>query len=373
MKILALVPAIYNTSPGQRFRLEQWEPWLRKAGVRITWAAFEDNELHATIYQSSQTLTKLRLVTRALKRRVDVLRCVREYDAVYVFREAALLGPPLFERWVKSAGIPLVFDFDDAIFVPYKSPTNGYLSLLKFGSSKTRTICRIADHVMGGSPHLADYARQFNSNVSIIPTTIDTNKYSAADSWEGGSTPVIGWSGSHSTVAHLNTLREALKRLAKKERFKLRVIGTPKYELDGVEVEAMPWRADSEVTDLRAINIGIMPLPDDRWSRGKCGLKALQYMALGIPTVCSPVGVNAEIINDQENGMLAVTEDEWIIKLSQLLHSADLREKLGRAGRETVETQYSASSQASRVFKIFEALTMARRLSGVKQPVPSNL
>jgi len=276
-----------------------------------------------------------------------------------VFREAALLGPPFFERLVHRAGVPMIFDFDDAIFVPYVSPSNGYLSYLKF-PSKTRTICRLASHVMAGNQYLADYAGKVNDNVTIIPTTIDTSKYSI-EVKPANDPLVIGWSGSYSTVQHLDTIRGALQRLAGRHRFRLRVIGTPRFELEGVEVDAMSWRADTEVSDLRHIDIGIMPLPDDQWSRGKCGLKALQYMALGIPTVCSPVGVNSDIIRDAENGMIASTEDDWVEKLGSLLESPGLRDKLGAAGRTTVEKNYSAAVQAPRVYSIFESVVSSAR------------
>src|SRR5205823_6511673 len=131
-------------------------------------------------------------------------------------------------------------------------------------------------------------------------------------------------------VQHLDTLRRALSRLANDEQFRLRVIGTSSYDLAGVEVEALDWRALSEVDDLQGIDVGVMPLPEDAWSRGKCGLKALQYMALGVPTVCSPVGVNSEIIQDGRNGYLAATEDEWVEKLLRLLRSPDLRSSIGQ-------------------------------------------
>jgi glycosyltransferase involved in cell wall biosynthesis len=344
---------------------------LRQKGVEIVFHSFEDEELHAMLYKPGNIREKLRLVARGFSRRRSVLRSVREFDAVYVFREAAVLGPPVFERWVHRSGVPMIFDFDDAIFVPYRSPSNGYLSYLKF-PAKTRTICRLASHVMVGNPYLADYARPANANVTIIPTTIDTEKYTVARSKTASDPPVIGWSGSYSTVQHLDTMRGALQRLAKEERFRLRVIGTPNYELEGVEVEAMPWRAETETADLGAMDIGVMPLPDDRWSKGKCGLKALQYMALGIPTVCSPVGVNTEIIRDGENGLIADTEDEWVEKLKQLLRSADLRRRLGLAGRATVEDSYSALSQAPRVYQVLESVVgqagvRAERLSGTQQ------
>ncbi|HEY0385533.1 MAG TPA: glycosyltransferase family 4 protein, partial [Pyrinomonadaceae bacterium] len=345
MRLLAIVPSLYDTSPGQRYRIEQWEPLLSERGVRIDYHSFEDAALHELIYKAGNMRRKLELVGRAFSRRAALLRRVREYDAVYVFREAALLGPPVFERLVHRARVPFIFDFDDAIFVPYRSPSNGYLSYLKF-PTKTRTICRLASHVMAGNPYLADYARAVNPHVTIVPTTIDTEKYAVDETRAPSDPPVIGWSGSYSTVQHLDTLRTALQRLAKDERYRLRVIGTPQYELEGVQVEAMPWRSQTETADLGAIDIGIMPLPDDRWSKGKCGLKALQYMALGIPTICSPVGVNIDIIRDGENGFIAATEDEWIEKLKALLRSVELRRRLGAAGRATVEAEYSARVQA---------------------------
>jgi glycosyltransferase involved in cell wall biosynthesis len=166
----------------------------------------------------------------------------------------------------------------------------------------------------------------------------------------------IGWTGSYSTVQHLDTLRGALKKLAETEKFRLRVIGTPSYELAPIDVEAMQWRAATELDDLCAIDIGVMPLPDDNWSKGKCGLKALQFMALGIPTICSPVGVNTDIIQDNQNGFLAGTEAEWVDKLTHLLRSAELRRRLGDAGRATVEQRYSAAIQAPRVYEIFRSV-----------------
>ncbi len=372
MNILAIVPSTYDTSPGQRFRIEEWEPLLRERGVEITYAPFESEQLHQLLYQTGSIGRKLAHVTRQFARRFSVINSARQYDAVYVFREGALLGPPLFEWLIKRKRVPMVFDFDDAIFVSYRSPSNGYLSYLKF-AAKTNTICRLASHVMVGNPYLADYARQFNPRVTMIPTTIDTEKYTVQPK-EAVEAPLIGWTGSFSTVQHLDTLGRALQKLAQRERFRLRVIGTPEYRLEGVDVEAMRWRAKTEVDDLRAVDIGVMPLPNDAWSKGKCGLKALQFMALGIPTVCSPVGVNTEIIQDGENGLIADTEDEWVEKLSQLLRSVELRRRLGLAGRATVERTYSAIAQAPRVYEVLESIACgaAERAKDTNaEPVPA--
>jgi glycosyltransferase involved in cell wall biosynthesis len=349
------MPALYDTSPSQRYRLEQWEPLLRERGVEITYEPFEDEELHAFLYKPGMIGKKLQLVMRGLTRRVSLVKNAKDYDLVYILREAALLGPPMFEKLIHQQRVPIVFDFDDAIFVSYRSPSNGYLSYLKF-ASKTGTICRMASHVMVGNPYLAEYARKVNDRVTVIPTTIDTEKYRVPPRKESSGPPVIGWTGSYSTVQHLDTLRGALKKLAATESFRLRVIGTPTYECAPIDVEAMSWRADTELDDLAAIDIGVMPLPDDKWSKGKCGLKALQFMAMGIPTVCSPVGVNTDIIQDNQNGFLASAEDEWVDKLSRLLRSRELRERLGQAGRATVEQKYSAITQTPRVYEIFKSV-----------------
>jgi glycosyltransferase involved in cell wall biosynthesis len=360
MKVLAIVPSKYDTSPGQRFRIEQWEPILAEKGVEITYSPFETDELRSILHQSGHLTQKVKAVIGGLSRRRMELNSVNEFDLVYLFREAALLGPPWFERKIARSGVPMVFDFDDAIFVAYRSPSNGYLSYLKF-PQKTAEICRISAHVMPGNEYLAEYSRRFNPNVTVIPTTIDTEKYQMIDRTEDEESLTIGWTGSYSTVQHLDTIRDALQELAKTETLRLRVIGTPAYELDGVNVEAMQWCSETEIDDLRGVDIGIMPLPDDQWSKGKCGLKALQYMALGVPTVCSPVGVNSTIIQHGENGFIAETKDEWVAILKKLLHDTELRRRSGKAGRVTVENNYSAISQAPRVFEVFESVIKGQK------------
>jgi glycosyltransferase involved in cell wall biosynthesis len=369
MRILALVPSPADMLPGQRYRIEQWAPLLRARGVELTFQPLKCEALHELLCRPGNHWRKLRLTLRAIARRARALSTLREYDAVYLYSEASILGPAFFERLIRRSGVPLVFDFDDAIFLRCPSPISGHLRLLKF-PAKTRAICRLSSHVMVGNAYLAEYAGRFNSRVSVVPSTIDLEKYRTPAPRVSSGPPVIGWTGSHSTVRHIESLRGVLRRLARREPFRLRVIGAPEFQLEGVAVEAVPWNSQTEVADLSQVDIGVMPLPDDPWTRGKCGMKALQFMALGVPVVCSPVGVNAHIVRDGENGYLAADEDEWLDKLTLLLRSPALRNRLGARGRLTVEAEFSSARQSPRVYEIFASVAAHSPGLSTEHPSP---
>ena len=360
MRVLALAPSPINTSPGQRFRIEQWAPLLRERGVEIVYSMFTTEALGKLLYQPGHQLRKLALMAQAYARQLGAVSRAHGFDLIYVFREATLVGPALIETLIAGQRIPIVFDFDDAVFVPYKSPSNGYLSYFKF-FGKTARLCRHATQIIAGNDYLREYALKYNSQVSIIPTTIDTDAYRPELCRpRSGGKPVIGWTGSYSTLQHLESAVPALEKLSQRHAFRLVVIGAEPPRISGVEVEARPWRAETEVADLADIEIGIMPLPDDPWTRGKCGLKALQYMALGIPPVVSVVGVNGEIVEDGVNGFLAESDDDWVERLSLLIEKPSLRRQLGEAARQTVEERYSARVIAPRVYELFRKAASTR-------------
>ncbi|HRP00683.1 MAG TPA: glycosyltransferase, partial [Flavobacteriales bacterium] len=200
--------------------------------------------------------------------------------------------------------------------------------------------------------------RRYNPNVTIVPTTIDTDEYRPAS--RGGEGPVcIGWSGSITTIQHFQYAIPALQRLKARfgDRITIRVVGDGSYRLPELGIEGLPWRRDTtELADLGAMDIGIMPLPDDEWAKGKCGLKGLQYMGLGLPTIMSPVAVNSEIITDGVDGFLATTTDEWVEKLTRLVEDADLRRRMGEAARRTVEQRYSVNAWKDRYVQHFDQL-----------------
>jgi glycosyltransferase involved in cell wall biosynthesis len=360
VRLLVLCPSLPGTSPGSRFRIEQWIPHLEARGVSVQLSSFEDQELHSVIYERGRHFRKARLLVRALVRRLRLLRGLADrFDAVFIYEEAARLGPAIIERVLARMRVPVVYDFCDPIWIPYVSPINRHLARLKF-PGKTATICRLSAHVLVGNEELAAYARRFNPRVTIVPITIDTDCYRPSATQRQPEVPVVGWSGSHSTVPHLDTFRPVLVELARRRRFTLRVIGTSRYEVPGVTVDARDWRLESEVEDLASFDVGVMPLPDDRWTRLRSHLKVRQYMGLGLPSVVSPVGVNRELVQDGINGYLAKSAEEWLSRLIVLLDDRVLRSRIGHAARQTIEERFSAREWSGVVLQVISEAASLR-------------
>jgi glycosyltransferase involved in cell wall biosynthesis len=348
IRVLALLPYPAGRAPGQRYRIEQWAPRLRAEGIELTFSPFLSGRGMDVLYQRGRAAAKVRETLSGSWRRLRELVRPGAHDLVYVYREAAPLGPAWIEtrlarRW------PLVFDFDDAIYLPAHAEANAAARFLK-RPAKVAQVCRLARHVTVGNETLAGFARRHASAVTVIPSTIDTEAYTVR-ARPTSARPVVGWTGSVTTLPYLRQIAGALARLRRRMDYELRVIGG-ELAIPGVDVRAVAWRALTEVDDLRPLDVGLMPLPDDEWTRGKCGMKALQYMGLAIPPVVSPVGANAEIVQDGVNGFHARSEDEWVDRVAALLADPVLRARLGAAGRRTVEEEYSALVQAPRMAQV---------------------
>lgn len=359
MKILVVAPYEYNTSSPQRFRIEQWLPYLESRGITWALSPFMTPGLRKVLYSRGRILRKSWEMGAAIVRRIVAARSVGAWDLIYLVREASLGGPAIAERVMAREKIPILYDFDDAIFHRYVSPFNSYLSYLKF-PGKTATLCSIASHVIVGNRHLYDYAVRYNRNVSIVPTTIDTTKYSPIEKTPRDGPVVIGWSGSESSTQYLPMLYPVLQALSRRYPVIFLAVGARQFTIPGVKTEIKDWNPETEIANLSRMDIGIMPLPDEKWARGKCGLKLLQYMALGITAVASPVGVNSEIIQNGVNGFLASDRIEWEETLSRLIEDRGLRRRIGMAGRRTVEEKYSASRWAGEVYNILNSVKEER-------------
>jgi glycosyltransferase involved in cell wall biosynthesis len=344
-------------SPSQRFRFEQYLPYLRGQGIDCvqSWVLDEEDDRH---FYGGRLHSKAWVGLRALGRRVlDVSSArFRGFDLALVQREAFFAGPPWVEAAVQRTGAALVFDYDDSIWIRAMSEANLPFAWLK-PVGKTDDLIRRSDLVLAGNEYLAEHARPLATRVAVMPTTIDTDEYVPERRPMSG--PVcIGWSGSFSTIPHFRTVLPVLRRVKDRlgDGVVFKVIGDGSFREPELGIVGAPWRLASEVEDLRSIDVGIMPLPDDEWSRGKCGLKGLQYMALGIPTVMSPVGVNSEILRDGESGYLPRSEDDWVERLCALAGDATLRRRVGDAGRDVVVDRYSLAAWKTRYLDLLKSV-----------------
>jgi glycosyltransferase involved in cell wall biosynthesis len=345
MRLLILAMHAPNQAPGQRFRFEQYLDALRARGVDVHFSGLVDAQSARILYSPGNILRKAALTLRSILVRLIQIPSFRTYDTIFVQRQALFVGGPFIERLARAFRARLIYDFDDAVWINDASTFNSRFGWLK-NTSKVPRIIAMSNLVIAGNRYLADFALQRNSNVVIVPTTIDTDTYVPRMTPQGDGPVTIGWSGSFSTIEHFKTVVPVLRRIQSKygDRVRFRVIGDGSYRNEELAISGIPWNAATEIEDLRTIDIGLMPLPNDEWVRGKCGLKGLQYMALGIPTVMSPVGVNGEIIQHGKNGFLAGRDDEWVEVLSTLIEDPVLRADIGAAGRHRVVEAYSVNA-----------------------------
>ena len=354
-RILFLIPYPAGRAPSQRFRFEQYLPALTAAGHSYRLAAFLSVDTWNILYKPGHAAAKALGIVAGFIRRLALLFAAPAYDFVFVHREAAPLGPPVLE-WLLANVLRkrIIYDFDDAIWIPNTSEANKIAAGLKW-SHKVASICRWAYKVSCGNAYLAAYARQFNPNVVVNPTTIDTDYlHNQVRDQTAPGRPVIGWTGTHSTLKYLDQVLPVLARLeAEGVDFEFRVISNQPPALPLRSLRFQPWRKETEIADLLGFHIGLMPLEDDAWAQGKCAFKALQYMALGIPALVSPVGMNAEVVQPGHNGELCATPSDWYTALRGLLTDAARRTELGTAARHTVVARYSVASNTANFLALF--------------------
>jgi glycosyltransferase involved in cell wall biosynthesis len=361
-KILFIAAHRPDRAPGQRFRFEQYLDFLQQNGFDCELSYIISEEDDKVLYQKGRYWDKFRIHQRSIAvRKKDALRA-NDFDIIFVFREALLTGNTRFEKLFQKSNAKIVFDFDDAIWKLDVSNANRLVGFLK-RPEKTAEIIALSDLVFAGNNYLADYARKYAKNVTVVPTTVDTSRFKPVLHHTNNETLIIGWSGSITTIKHFESAIPALRELKKRHgsRIAFKVIGDAAYRNDELEIKGIPWSSETEVKELAEIDIGIMPLPDNEWTKGKCGLKGLTYMALGIPTIMSPVGVNAEIIQEGINGFLANATEEWIAKMEQLIASEDLRKNIGMQAIKTVEERYSVNVWKHKYLNHFNELLKQRK------------
>lgn len=357
MKILFIVPYPKDEAPSQRFRFEQYYQSLKAAGHYTQVQPFLSLTAWKSIYISKNLLEKGAFVLLGYLKRFLILRFIHKFDYVFIHREASPAGPPFFEWCIaKIFRKKIIYDFDDAIWLTDHTNESWLIRKIRW-RSKVSSICKWSDKISCGNSYLAEYAKQFNKNVFINPTTIDTLHMPIPKAPRANLKEkiTIGWTGSHSTLKYLKTLLSVLQRLEKKyPEIKFLVIADedPKFTLKNLTF--IRWKKESEIADLENMDIGLMPLPDGAWSKGKCGFKALQYMALEIPALVSPVGVNTEIVVDGIHGYWCASEIEWFTKIENLIIDHEKRSAMGKMGRQKVIERYSVASNSANFLSLFQ-------------------
>ena len=349
--------------------MAQYIPYLRDAGFDVTISSFYTPDFFRLVYRPGHHARKAVSFLRLTMRRVAESLQIGRYDLVLLYREAIPLGPPIIESLIARRGIPIVYDFDDAIFLPNVSEANKAFGFLK-DPGRVARIVRASAHVIVGNDFLAEFARRHNRAVTVIPTAVDTDRFVPRPVGAPRDALVVGWIGSPTTFPYLERLADVLRTVAAQHRFVLKVSGGGRpVSFPGLQVEDVPWSLADEVRLFNTCDIGVYPLTDDDWARGKCGFKAIQCMACGVPVVASAIGVNREIIQDGVNSFLASTPSEWVEKLGRLLSDSALRARMAGAGRRTIEERFSLQVTAPQVAAVLSAV--AGRLPSVPSRAPS--
>ncbi len=354
MNILFLVPYPLQKSPSQRFRFEQYFGGLTESGNSYSVQSFASVTDYKYLFGDGNAIRKLWVIVKGFLKRTVILSKLSSFDFVFIHRELSPVGPPVFE-WIISKIFrkKIIYDFDDAIWLTDRQHEPIFIKTLRW-RTKVFSICKFSYKVSAGNKFLCNYALQNNQHVVLNPTTIDTSKIVLQPSSTRKNQINVGWTGSHSTLKYLIELETVLQKLESKySHVNFIVIADKKPELLLQRMSFIPWKLETEIDDLRKIDIGIMPLPDNEWTQGKCGFKILQYMALRIPAVASPVGVNGEIIKQKENGFLCSTPQEWFDALSMLIESESLRDELGLKGEKLVNDFYSTTANSSNFIALF--------------------
>lgn len=354
--MLIVCPYPPGGAPCQRFRYEQYMDRLSQQGIDFDTQSFLDAQAMRFVHRPGHFGTKLMGVVRGFARRIGLLFRARRYDFVFLHREASPIGPPLIEWALFTIGCKVIYDFDDAIFMTPRSTANPFMAYVRC-AWKVAYITRRAHMVSVCNPFLADWAKALNPRLVLIPTTIDEEYHrSQPDGERGWERPIVGWTGSHSTARYLDVVRPALAELQRRYDFEFRVIcdhdpGFPELK----NYRFVKWRLESEIEDLSAFQIGLMPVPEEEWAHGKVGFKAIQYSGLGIASVVSALGSGAEVVVDGETGFTVENDSgSWVSALEKLLRDPNLVRQMGNKARQFILSRYSVRANIDNYLRLFE-------------------
>lgn len=347
-----------------RYRVHQYLPYLEAAGIECEVHPFMDDELYACSFSPGRTGAKLFRTLVAILRRIWVLRLYRQFDVIYMQRELLPFGPPWLERCLKRSGARLIFDYDDALFIAKSSRYNALASLLR-SPGKVRELFGLVDLVVAGNNWLRDQAVTHGARAVTLEVAEDVERFRPRGRSEECEPVVIGWLGSTSTAKYLRLIEPVLHALATRyPTLRFELMGAGDFSMEGVPWKSLEWSLAGEVAALQRWDIGLMPLPDEDWARGKSGGKARTYMAAGVVPVCTGIGYNLELIDHGRTGLLCRSNAEWRASLEQMIQHADVRSSIGQAAREAVRSRFSPRYIADEMAALLRNVAAGEELRG---------
>jgi len=354
-KIIFICPYPENVAPSQRLKYEQYFGHIKAAGYSITVSPFITLPFWKIIYKKGFFLKKAFFTFLAYSKRFGLLFSIRKYDVVYVHLWATPFGPPFYEWLLRKFARKMFYDIDELVYLKnVKSKANALVTYIK-GRKKPIYLMKKADHVITCTPYLDQFTRQFNSQTTDISSTVDTEtRYLPVNDYSNNRIVTVGWSGSLNTSKYFYLLENVLKELKKKYQFHIFVMGDAGVKIDGLTIEGIDWKEETEIKNLQRIDIGLYPLPNEEWVLGKSGLKAIQYMALGIPTIATAIGANFRVIENNVSGFLVKSNEEWYDAIGKLIENAELRRQISMAGRKRIEQLYSIKENAKKYLEAIE-------------------
>ena len=315
--------------PASRYRVLQYVPYLKESHIESKVALFPDS----------------------FCKWMKLFSEIQDYDIIFIQKKRLWR----WQLWyLKRKHIKIIYDFDDAVM--FKSPVDGGGKSFKRERTFARMV-RYSNEVIAGNQYLKSQALPYNKNIIILPTAIDTSKYTMKDYRRSKEKISIGWIGSKSSLPFLKELTPAFDYIASQYKsVELKIICNVFFDCKTMPVIKKTWALEDENSDLQDIDIGLAPLPNHEWTKGKCATKLLQYLSIGIPVVCSPVGVHNEIIQEGVNGLFAASIEEWIEKIALLIKDKTLRERIGLEGKKTVESHYSLKANVPKFINAIKGI-----------------
>ncbi|MGU3392447.1 glycosyltransferase family 4 protein [Sphingomonas sp. M1A8_2b] len=355
-RILVLCPYPQGIAAGQRLKYEQYLDEWRSVGFDVVVSPFMDDAMWQSVHKPGRLVTKMLGIARGHVRRLWDLARMWRYDVVYVFMWVTPFGTGYMEWLARALAPRLIYDIEDNLLTDEGAPRTLRQRIKNPG--KVRFLLKRADHVVTASPFMLDRYRALNSKaaVTLIYPSIDTDLFCPRSDAADERKPVIGWTGTFSSAPYLDLLRPVFQKLAQRVDYKLIVIGNFPYTLAGVDLTVLTWSPDEEVAQMQRLDIGVYPLPSNDWVLGKAGLKVIQYMAFGLPSVSSAIGTATRQVTDGVDGFLVETEEQWLIVLERLCKDADLRRRVGEAARREAIARYSRRATGKQYLTVIRSV-----------------